>query len=44
MSKYFEYIAGADTFEYNKPDRALTNVVEIISGIYKKLLWLETAR
>ena len=33
MSKYFEYIAGADTFEFNKPDpRHLTNVVEIIGG------------
>ena len=28
MYKYFEYVAGADTFEFNKPDpRHLTNVV-----------------
>ena len=28
MYKYFEYVAGADTFEVNKPDpRHLTNVV-----------------
>ena len=39
MSKYFEYIAGADTFEYNKPDpRHLTNVVEIIGGDLKKTI------
>ena len=30
---YFEYIAGCDTFDFNKPDpRHLTNVVEIING------------
>ena len=39
MSKYFEYIAGADTFEYNKPDpRHLTNVVEIIGGDLQKTI------
>ena len=39
MSKYFDYIAGADTFEYNKPDpRHLTNVVEIIGGDLKKTI------
>ena len=39
MSKYFEYIAGADTFEFNKPDpRHLTNVVEIIGGDLKKTI------
>ena len=39
MSKYFEYIAGADTFEFNKPDpRHLTNVVEIIGGELKKTI------
>lgn len=39
MSKYFEYIAGADTFEFNKPDpRHLTNVVEIIGGNLKKTI------
>ncbi len=33
MYKYFEYVAGADTFEFNKPDpRHLTNIVEIIDG------------
>ena len=31
MIDYFEFIAGSDTFEFNKPDpRHLTNVVEII--------------
>ena len=39
MSKYFEYIAGADTFEFNKPDpRHLTNVVEIIGGDLQKTI------
>ena len=39
MSKYFEYIAGADTFEFNKPDpRHLTNVVEIIGGDLEKTI------
>jgi phosphoglycolate phosphatase len=39
LSKYFEYIAGADTFEFNKPDpRHLTNVVEIIGGDLKKTI------
>ncbi|MDA8618593.1 HAD-IA family hydrolase [Candidatus Pelagibacter bacterium] len=39
MYKYFEYIAGADTFEFNKPDpRHLTNVVEIIGGNLKKTI------
>tara|TARA_A100001015_G_scaffold277428_1_gene336622 strand:- start:546 stop:1208 length:663 start_codon:yes stop_codon:yes gene_type:complete len=41
MSKYFEYIAGADTFEFNKPDpRHLTNVVEIIGGDLKKTIMI----
>jgi phosphoglycolate phosphatase len=36
---YFEYIAGCDTFDFNKPDpRHLTNVVEIIGGDLKKTL------
>ena len=39
MSKYFEYVAGADTFEFNKPDpRHLTNVVDIIGGDLKKTI------
>jgi phosphoglycolate phosphatase len=39
MYKYFEYVAGADTFEFNKPDpRHLTNIVEIIDGDLKKTL------
>ena len=41
MIKYFEYIAGADTFEFNKPDpRHLTNVVEIIGGDLKKTMMI----
>ena len=37
MSQYFEYIAGCDTFEFNKPDpRHLTNVIEIIGGSVNK--------
>ena len=36
---YFEYVAGCDTFEFNKPDpRHLTNVVEIIGGDLRKTI------
>ena len=36
---YFEYIAGCDTFDFNKPDaRHLTNVIEIIGGNLKKTI------
>ena len=39
MYKYFEYIAGADTFEFNKPDaRHLTNIIEIVGGDLKKTI------
>tara|TARA_B100001057_G_scaffold129153_1_gene128231 strand:+ start:733 stop:1395 length:663 start_codon:yes stop_codon:yes gene_type:complete len=39
MNKYFEYIAGSDTFSFNKPDpRHLTEVVEIIGGDLKKTI------
>ena len=39
MSKYFDYIAGSDTFSFNKPDpRHLTDVVEIIGGDLKKTM------
>ena len=37
--KYFEYVAGCDTFSFNKPDpRHLTNVVEIIGGDLKRTM------
>ena len=33
MYKFFDFIAGSDTFTFNKPDpRHLTDVVEIIGG------------
>ena len=39
MYNYFECVAGADTFEFNKPDpRHLTNVVEIVGGDLKKTI------
>ena len=39
MYKYFEYVAGSDTFPFNKPDpRHLTDVVEIIQGNLKKTI------
>ena len=39
--KYFEYVAGSDTFSYNKPDpRHLTDVVEIIGGDLKKTIMI----
>ena len=38
---YFDYIAGCDTFDFNKPDpRHLTNVVEIIGGDVKKTIMI----
>ena len=41
MSKYFDYIAGSDTFLFNKPDpRHLTDVVEIIGGDLKKTIMI----
>ena len=39
MYKYFDYVAGADTFEFNKPDpRHLTGVIEIIGGDLNKTI------
>ena len=33
LFKFFEYVAGSDTFSFNKPDpRHLTDGVEIIGG------------
>ena len=41
MFDYFEYTAGSDTFEFNKPDpRHLTNVVEIIEGDLNKTIMI----
>ena len=41
MYEYFEYTAGSDTFDYNKPDpRHLTNVVEIIGGNLNKTIMI----
>ncbi len=39
--KFFEYVAGSDTFAFNKPDpRHLTDVVEIIGGDLKKTMMI----
>ena len=39
MYDYFEYVAGSDTFSFNKPDpRHLTDVVEIIGGDLQKTI------
>ena len=36
---FFEYVAGCDTFSFNKPDpRHLTDVVEIVGGDLKKTI------
>ena len=41
MYKYFDYVAGADTFEFNKPDpRHLTNIVEIVGGNLNKTIMI----
>ena len=38
---FFEYVAGCDTFSFNKPDpRHLTDVVEIINGDLKKTIMI----
>ena len=41
LLKFFEYVAGSDTFKFNKPDpRHLTDVVEIIGGNLKKTIMI----
>ena len=41
LYEFFEYIAGGNTFDYNKPDpRHLTNVIEIIGGDIKKSIMI----
>ena len=41
LSQYFEYIAGCDTFDFNKPDpRHLTNVIDIIGGNINKSIMI----
>ena len=39
LIKYFDFVAGSDTFDFSKPDaRHLTNVVEILEGNLKKTI------
>ncbi len=39
LYRFFEYVAGSDTFAFNKPDpRHLTEVVEIIGGSLSKTI------
>jgi len=39
LAEYFHYIAGCDTFHFNKPDpRHLTNVIEILGGDINKTI------
>ena len=39
INKYFQYIAGCNTFDYCKPDaRHLTSIIEIIGGDLKKTI------
>ena len=41
MYKYFDYVAGSDTFSFNKPDpRHLTDVVELIGGDLEKTIMI----
>ena len=38
---FFDYVAGGNTFSYNKPDpRHLTNTIEIIGGDIKKTIMI----
>tara|TARA_Y100001970_G_scaffold242485_1_gene306933 strand:- start:9 stop:671 length:663 start_codon:yes stop_codon:yes gene_type:complete len=39
LAEYFDYVAGCDTFDFNKPDpRHLTNVVEILGRDINKTI------
>ncbi len=39
LSQFFDYVAGCDTFDYNKPDpRHLTSVVEILGKDLNKVI------
>tara|TARA_B100001057_G_scaffold475572_1_gene542467 strand:- start:514 stop:1176 length:663 start_codon:yes stop_codon:yes gene_type:complete len=39
LLNFFDYVAGSDTFTFNKPDpRHLTNVVEIVGGDLQKTI------
>ena len=39
LMKYFDFVAGSDTFDFNKPDaRHLTNVDDILGGNLKKTI------
>ena len=41
LAQYFDYIAGCDTFDFNKPDpRHLTNVIDIIGGDINKSIMI----
>tara|TARA_Y100000741_G_C18160783_1_gene521069 strand:+ start:69 stop:752 length:684 start_codon:yes stop_codon:yes gene_type:complete len=41
INKYFEYVAGCNTFDYCKPDpRHLTSVIEIMGGDIKKTIMI----
>ena len=41
LFKFFEYVAGSDTFAFNKPDpRHLTDVIEIVGGDLKKTIMI----
>ena len=41
LYNFFEYVAGGNTFDYNKPDpRHLTSIIEIIDGDIKKSIMI----
>tara|TARA_B100001179_G_C18470834_1_gene351303 strand:- start:65 stop:757 length:693 start_codon:yes stop_codon:yes gene_type:complete len=41
LYNFFEYVAGGNTFDYNKPDpRHLTSTIEIIGGNLKKTIMI----
>ena len=41
LIKFFDFVAGSDTFDVNKPDaKHLTNVVEILNGNLKKTIMM----
>ena len=41
LYNFFEYVAGGNTFDYNKPDpRHLTNTVDLVNGNLKKTIMI----
>ena len=45
LYEFFDYVAGGNTFDHNKPDpRHLTNTIELIGGNVKKTIMIEIVK